>query len=319
VALLATAATAPLFPAARPARSSVPNGPLSQSWLAHSTLLTVYGRSFGTAPILGRLGMDRSFADLQRQVAPLRTAIAARVPSHHVRIALHLIYGLATPCATRGNCLLYLDQTGVDIVRTYIEPAARRGWLVVLDDQLGRSNPVREMKRLIARGYLRHDNVEVAFDPEFRTTPGQTLPGVPVGSVSSGELNRAQRLLSRYAAVQRLTHRKLMLVHQWTGSMIRHRARIRTAVRGVQPVVVMDAFGKAPDKANVYDRLMSRRTLPHGTAVGIKLFPANPYEQAGHLDTPMLSWDQLFGRAAVPDPTGVTTRLSPAPRVIVMT
>jgi hypothetical protein len=318
LALLITASAEPLFPTAPP-REAPPIAPVTHSWLAHSTLLTVYGRSFGTAPILGRLGMDRSIADVARQVRPYRRAIAARVPSHHVEVALHLIYGLATPCASAGKCLLYLDQTGVNIVRRYIEPAARRGWLVVLDDQLGRSNPVAEMKRLIARGYMRYDNVEVAFDPEFRTSPTQAMPGNPVGSVTAGELDRAQRLLGGYAAAQHLAHRKLMLVHQWTGSMIRNRARLRTTVRGVQPVVIMDAFGAAPDKTNVYDRLMNRAVMPRGVAAGIKLFPSNPYEQAGHMDEPVLSWNQLFGHAPVPEDNGLTTRLSPAPRVIVMT
>jgi hypothetical protein len=252
-------------------------------------------------------------------VAPYERAIGARVPSHHVKVALHLIYGLATPCAGPGKCLLYLDQTGVNIVQRYIKPAARRGWLVVLDDQLGRSNPVAEMKRLIARGYMRYDNVEVAFDPEFHAAPGQTMPGDPVGSVTAGALNRTQRLLGRYAAAHHLAHRKLMLVHQWTASMIHDRSRLRTHLRSVQPVVIMDAYGAAADKTSVYDRLMNRSAMPRGVAVGIKLFPSNPYEQAGHCDAPMLSWNQLFGHAPIPENNGLTTRLSPAPRVIVMT
>jgi hypothetical protein len=279
----------------------------------------VYGRSFGTAPILGRLGMDSSFADLARQVAPYERAIEARVRPNRVVVAVHLIYGLATPCSATPNCLLYLDEQGVDIVHRYIEPAAKRGWLVILDDQLGRSNPVGEMDRLIARGYMRYDNVEVAFDPEFRTLPGQYLPGVPVGSVTARELNVAQFELGRYARGEGLPHRKLMLVHQWSKMMIRHRGRLRTDVRGVQPVSVMDAFGPPADKTSIYHQLLDRRAAQPGLNAGIKLFPPNPYERAGHLDMPMLNWNQLFGKIPVVGNRGFREYLSPVPRVIVLT
>ena len=292
---------------------------MSQSWLKGATILSVYGRSFGTAPILGRLGMDRSFADLARQVQPYTQAIEARVPSQRVVVAVHLSYGLATPCSATPTCLLYLDDAGVDIVHHYIEPAAKRGWLVILDDQLGRSNPVGEMDRLIARGYMRYDNVEVAFDPEFRSMPGQTQPGVPVGSVSARELNVAETTLGAYMRRQKLPHRKLMLVHQWTRTMIRHRNALRRNVAGVQPVSIMDAFGAAADKASIYHQLLNRRAAGHGLAAGIKLFPPNPFELAGHTDSPMLSWNQLFGKSPVLGTDGFREYLSPVPRVIVMT
>jgi len=263
--------------------------------------------------------MDRSFADLARQVKPYRQAIAAEVRPHKVVVAVHLIYGLATPCSDTPTCLLYLDDTGVNIVRQYIEPAAKRGWLVILDDQLGRSNPVTEMARLVDRGYMRYDNVEVAFDPEFRSLPGQAQPGVPVGSVSAPELNAAQTLLGTYAASMKLKHRKLMLVHQWISSMIRHRRALRTNVPGVQPVSIMDAYGHPADKTSIYHHLMNRRAVQPGLNVGIKLFPPNPYEEAGHLDAPLLGWKQLFGKAPVVGVDGFREYLSPAPRVIVMT
>src|SRR5438270_12368319 len=98
---------------------------------------------------------------------------------------------MATPCQTADTCLAYLDETGVDIVRQYIEPAARRGWLVILDDQLGRSTPERELRRMVGRGYLRYDNVVVAFDPEFHTGPKQAVPRVPVGQVRAPAPNGA--------------------------------------------------------------------------------------------------------------------------------
>lgn len=291
--------------------------PKPRSWLAGTTLLTVYGRSFGAAPILGRLGMDHSFADVARQVRPYVRAVHRFGGARHVRIAIHLIYGLATPCTSETTCLLYLDDDGVNIIKRYIKPAARRGWLVILDDQLGRSSPYSEIERMIARGYLRYDNVEVAFDPEFHATSQQALPGVPPGFVSAGQLNLAQRTLSRYCVLRHLLHRKLMLVHQWTAAMIRHRSTLEDRIPYVDPVLVMDAFGAPADKVQAYDHLLG---VGHDLDVrwrGIKLFPPNPYEMAGHLDDPILSWRQVFGLDGVGN--GAQTYVHPMPNVIVMT
>jgi hypothetical protein len=234
-----------------------------------------------------------------------------------VRVAIHLIYGLATPCTERDTCLLYLDEAGVDILRDYIEPAARRGWLVILDDQLGLSNPEAEIQRMIAKGYLAYDNVEVAFDPEFRTVPGQTTPGIPVGSVTSEELNVSERELNTYARQQGLQHQKLMLVHEFQATMVQRPRLLLDRLRYVRPVLIMDGIGPPAEKTHVYETLRAGR---HDHAIpGIKLFPYNRYDLAGHLDTPMLTWPQVLGRRPATDENGRRYWMTPAPRVIVMT
>ncbi|MCA1600005.1 MAG: hypothetical protein LC769_13540, partial [Chloroflexi bacterium] len=134
--------------------------------MSQTTLLTIYGRAFSTAPILGRLGMDDNFTQMEWQVQPYARGIKANNGGTDPRITVHLIYAMAVPCGVTGNCLYYLDDAGVDIVKTYITEAARRHWLVILDDQLGRSDPATEMQRIISKGYLKYDNVEVALDPE---------------------------------------------------------------------------------------------------------------------------------------------------------
>jgi hypothetical protein len=296
---------------------ATPSGPAS--WLRGSTLLTMYGRGFGTAPVLGRLGLDRTPADMANQLAHEQNLVRVRSGQHRTRLAIHLIYAMATPCDSTDTCLNYLDETGVDLVKQYIEPAARRGWLVILDDQLSRSNPVSELEHMEARGYLRYDNVEVAFDPEFRTRPGQTSPGVPLGSVSVAELNAAQALLNRYSMSNHLLHRKLMLVHEWIPSMITHSARLRSDYSYVQPILVMDGIGTPLQKTQEYEGLFQRHPLPPGVMTGIKLFPDGPYTLPGQVDLPEMSWGQVFGRAPVDGATVGTMFLHPAPRVIVLT
>jgi hypothetical protein len=295
-------------PSLRPAVAVTP-----QSWLQRSTLLTAYGRAFATAPILGRLGEDRNLDDMANQLEPMKQSVVAATGGRPVQLAIHLIYGLATPCSENEACLLYLDEQSVDLVEQYIKPAAARGWLVILDDQLGRSTPAREIRRMIERGSLQYDNVQVAFDPEFRAMPGQAMPGVPTGYVTAGELNRAARLMQRSSQSLQLAHRKLMLVHTWLNSMIRHPRLVHKHLPYVQPVAVMDGIGPADEKAGAYNTLLgspgNRAMVP-----GIKLFPPNPYDPSGHWDEPLLTGHQLFDAQS-----SNQNVLARPPRVIVMT
>ena len=270
--------------------------PAPQSWLRDTTLLTIYGRGFGIAPILGMLGSDGSPDDMARQAQPYVQGIQAANGGKGVRLAIHLIYGLATPCGPHDNCLAYLDDAGTDIVRQYIQPAAKRGWLVVLDDQLGLSTPAAEVRRIIARGYLRYDKVVVALDPEFRTRSAAQTPGIPVGNVSAAEINAAAREVSVYARHNPTRHRRLLLVHQFQVPMIANRGALQTRLPDVDPVIVADGFGDPGTKAAVYAALFGPRAPPVPFR-GIKLFFPNPYEQAGHGDNPMMTWPQVFGRA----------------------
>lgn len=300
---------------ADPGPTSTPRPIPPRSWLAGTTLLTIYGRGFATAPILGRLGMDGSFADVARQAQPFIQGIRS-ASGKRVRLALHLIYGLAAPCSDSPKCLIYLDDTGVDIVHRYILPAARRGWLVILDDQLGSSTPLAEVQRMRARGYLRYDNVAVAIDPEFRAVPGQLTPGIPVGSVTAQEINAAGLLLERTTAANHLPHRRLMLVHQFQFGMVSDRGHMRLRYPHVDPVIIADGFGTPGVKAHVYTEIegpSSRRLRWHG----IKLFYPNPYEQAGHFDNPLMTWAQVFGRASAVDPFG-RWFVRPPPDVVVV-
>lgn len=296
--LAAPAPTATPLPSPTPPPTPLPSAtprPAPQSWLGNTTLLTVYGRGFGILPILGMLGSDGSMDDVARQAQPYMRGIRAANGGKRVRLAIHLIYAMATPCHPHDKCLAYLDDAGTNIVRQYIEPAAKRGWLVVLDDQLGLSTPAAEVRHIIDRGYLRYDNVAIALDPEFRTRSAAFTPGIPIGSVSAAEINAAAREVSAYAAGHYSSHRRLLLIHQFQVPMIANRGALRTNLPDLDPVIVADGFGDPGTKAYVYSALFGSGTPPvpwHG----FKLFFPNPYEHAGHGDNPMMSWDQVFGR-----------------------
>jgi hypothetical protein len=306
-------------PAGASSPAQNPSSGAPESWLDHASILAVYGRGFHTAPVLGRLGMVQGFDDLRRRTAPARAAIGRLTGHRPVRLAIHLIYGMAAPCSSANdNCLVYLDdEPGVDLVHDYILPAARRGWLVILDDQLGRSNPAQEIARLKAKGYLAYDNVEVAFDPEFHTLPDQTTPGSPMGQVSAQEINNAQQAMEGAMAGTGLAHRKLLLIHQWTPTMILDRMDLVTGLKDVQPAVVMDGIGPANEKVGAYNSLMSNG-LPRGVTPGIKLFLPNPYGVAGNDDVPVLTWPEVLGQMPVMGQNGIPATVSPVPRIVVI-
>ena len=175
----------------RPADPAHPGGP--SGLLDSSTLFAVYGRGFDWAPILGHLG---TYKDIYAMAADTKTwipKIAAANGGKGVVIGIDLIYGLAIPCKGTRNCLEYFDQGTRDLVATYIKPASERGWTVILDTQLGQSDPVTEVQRMIDRGYLKYDNVHVAIDPEFHVVPGHDPPGIPIGTVTASQSTRPGR------------------------------------------------------------------------------------------------------------------------------
>jgi len=294
------APTATRIPTATPFPSPTPI-PRPVSWLNHSTLLTIYGRGFGNTPILGRLGFDNNFADMQRQIQPFVQGIRAHNGGKRVLVGVHLIYAIATGCGPRDNCLGYLEDAGTNIVKDYIQPAAQRGWLVILDDQLGLSNPVAEIQRIIARGYLRYGNVEVAVDPEFRTRPSQITPGIPVGSVDASEINAAQAAINAYAQRMHLRHHIILIVHQFQFGMIANRGALRRDFPMVDLVLTADGFGPPQVKAHIYSDMLAHSVSPNVRWRGIKLFYPNPLEQAGHGDYPVMTWGEVFGQTPLYD------------------
>jgi hypothetical protein len=214
---------------------------------------------------------------------------------------------MAMPCPPDDDCLLYLEGTGADVVKDYIQPAAARGWLVVLDTQIGRSDPVTQVKRMIDKGYLNYDNVHVALDPEFSSVPGHDNPGIPIGSLDSSQINEVQRMLDEHVAKLRLPHRKIVMVHQFgdpnvndgVPDMITNKTAL-TTYGNVDLVIDADGFGLPGPKIDKYNKMTDPEVYPFIRYRGLKIFLPNAFEQAGHYDDPVLTWPQIFGGEALP-------------------
>jgi len=282
------------------------------SLLESNTLLTIYGRGFGVAPILGRLGTYRDIDDMAADLRERTRAIAAVNDGKGVVLAIHLIYGMAIPCKPDGDCVQYL---GPEIVRKYVEPAAERGWAVILDTQLGRSNPVEQVRRMIARGYLKYDNVHVAIDPEFHLCAGRDVPGIPIGTVAAEQINEVQELLDRYVEEQHLRTKKILIVHQFGDAavhdgvpyMIRDKKELRQ-FPNVDLVINMDGLGTPALKVNKYNLITNSETYPFIHFRGIKIFYRDPGETHGHFDKPPMTVDEIFGIVGVPGRKRMATK-----------
>lgn len=304
-----------------PTPTATPTPSKAVSWLDNTTLLGAYGRAFGVAPILGRLGMYANLNQMASDMETFSTGIRALNGGKPVLIEIHLIYALAMPCEGNDDCLLYLESTDSRIVDDYIKPAQQRGWLVVLDTQLGRSDPVTQIKRMIDRGYLKYDNVEVALDPEFHVVPGHLRPGIPVGTITAQQVNDAQALLDDYVQKEHLPHRKILMVHQFGDKLVNDGVPFmiqnKTDVKdydNVDLAIIADGFGGPDAKVSKYNKMTDSTAYPFLHYRGIKLFPPNPYETAGHYDKPMLTFRQVYGL----DPTPGKEKVQVPPNVIIM-
>jgi hypothetical protein len=274
------------------------------SLLEENTLLAIYGRGFGVSPILGRLGCYRGIDEMAADVCERAKAIAAVNDGKGVVQAIHLIYAMAIPCKAGSDCLLYL---GPDLVRKYVEPAAERGWAVILDSQLGRSTPVEQVRRMIERGYLKYDNVHVAIDPEFHVCAGHDDPGIPIGTVEALQINEAQDLLDRYVEEQHLRTKKILIAHQFGDPavhdgvpyMIRDKKLLRR-YPNVELVINMDGLGEPAVKVNKYNRITDSASYPFIQFRGIKIFYRDPGEVRGHFDKPPMTVEEIFGVTPVP-------------------
>ena len=298
------------------APTPTPAAVLAASYLKDSTIVTIYGRAFGVAPILGRLGSSESFEDVARDVQQFFGPISQHNDGKKIIPAIHLIYGLAIPCPPNDDCLLYLEGTDPEVVKHYIEPAAAQGWQVILDTQIGRSDPVTQVKRMIDKGYLNYDNVHVALDPEFASVPGHDTPGIPIGTIDASEVNQVQQILDEQVRKMRLPHKKILIVHQFGDKnvddgvpfMIQNKESLRT-FENVDLVIGADGFGHPDSKATKYNRMTDPQVYPFIQWRGIKLFLPNPYEQAGHYDQPQMTIEEVFG--VVDTPGGYRVKYKP--------
>jgi len=192
--------------------------------------------------------------------------------------ALHPIVAVGQRYPTADGSYLYrMPEWRLE---AYVEAARAGGALLILDIQVGWSEPVDEVRRL--ERFLLEPFVHVALDPEFATKDRGVAPGQKIGSLHADQINAVQAYLAELVAEHGLP-RKALVVHQFLRSMIRE-PELLGSVSEVDLVISMDGFGGRGIKLLHYDwyALSEYAEYP-----AIKLF----YEW----DTPLMSPEEIQG------------------------
>ena len=198
--------------------------------------------------------------------------------------AYHLITGVAQANPTSDGTWLY--RLPDDRIAEYVEAAREHGMLLFIDNQIGWSDPLAEVKLL--EEFLREPFVHMALDPEFATQPLGVRPGRAIGGITGEQVNEVLLYLSQLVAREGLPP-KILMVHQFADRMLHDREVIVTQP-GVELSIDMDGIGSP--RAKLYGYGLYAITEP-SQRPAFKLF----FDQ----DNPLISPEDVLAIDPVPD------------------
>nr|WP_225224611.1 cell wall-binding repeat-containing protein [Cellulomonas sp. JH27-2] len=160
-----------------------------------------------------------------------------------------MVEAIATIAAgSKGEDGDYSRERSVAELRPLVEAARAKGVAVVLDLQPGRADFRDQAKRYAP--LLALPNVGLALDPEWRLTKKQK-PLHQIGSVRIGEVNGVVDWLADFTA-QRHLPQKMLVLHQFSTSMIAGRSKLDTTRDELAMVIHVDGQGSQPAKAGTW-------------------------------------------------------------------
>jgi hypothetical protein len=250
------------------------NSPRLQSVFLNNDIIALYGKpgSRGMG-LLGQYSLEGIEPVMNEYVRMYDAANGQR----GVIPAFYIIYGTCWP---EGEIGLLSDS----VVKQYIEFAAARGWDVFLDHQIGKYTVESAMKKLLP--YLKYPNVQLALDPEWRTTK----PMQEIGYVTADEINTAQKMLQDYLIEHNLPGRRMLVIHQFKPKMISNRNQVRSDFDLVQLIHCADGFGSPTLKKSTYAQNAEAKNIP---IKSFKLFLKPTIEGAGS-DVPLMTPEDVF-------------------------
>jgi hypothetical protein len=239
-------------------------------------LVALYGHP--GVPALGVLGQQ----DLQASITRARNQAAAyrALSSVPVIPAFEIIATVAE--GSPGADGDYSYQTPVAFLRPWVLSAVAAGMYVILDLQAGRASLLAQAESY--QSLLELPDVGLAVDPEWKLGPGQ-LPLKQIGSVSISEVNSVVTWLAALTARYRLPQ-KLLVLHQFSLSMIRGEQQLDTRHKDLAIVIHMDGQGTPAAKQATWQAIT--RAAPAGVFFGWKNFFVE--------DHPMMSPRQTMAR-----------------------
>lgn len=206
-------------------------------------IVALYGNP--TYPALGVMGEQgpEEAAERAREVSAPYAADGTQVLP-----AFEIIATVASASATADGD--YSWEMAVDELRPWVDVAARQGLYVALDLQPGRTGFLDQAKRYEELLLMPH--VGLALDPEWRLKPNQVHLR-QIGSVDAGEVNQVIEWLAGLVREHHLPQ-KLLIVHQFTSSMITNRELIETPPE-LAVLIHVDGQGPIHSKFETYDAL----------------------------------------------------------------
>jgi hypothetical protein len=237
--------------------------PLPGSLIPEHRIVAFYGNPLSKRMgILGEIEADEMLRRLERKA----TEWAAADSGQKVLPALHLIATVAQ--GYPGPARKYRLQMPDSVIERVASWAEERGWLLILDIQVGVSTIEQELPVLVP--YLKRPYVHLALDPEFAMKDGKR-PGTDwMGRMDAAEVNHAVEVLARIVEEQSLPP-KILVVHRFTRNMLTNASRIRLDPR-VQVVIDMDGYGPPGSKMGAYRWFVVRHPVQY---TGFKLFFKN--------------------------------------------
>lgn len=236
--------------------------PRRDALLPWTRVVTYYGNPLSKRMgILGELPPEQMMAGLEREAAAWRKAD----PLTRVRPGLELVATVAAD--SPGPSGLYRTRMPDVLISKVIGWARSKGWITILDVQVGHASVKDEVERL--RPFLEAPDVHLALDPEFDMPPG-IVPGKRIGTMDARDINIASALLISMIEKKRLPP-KLLLVHRFTEGMVTNHSAVRLDPR-VQVVMLMDGYGTPAFKRTAYRVAIRHEPVQFA---GIKLFYKN--------------------------------------------
>lgn len=212
-------------------------------------------------PGQGRLGIGR-LDDRAKEIVAYATSYA-RVGKKATIPTMELI--AATVQGSPGRDRKWRTRTSDAIIARHLKAARKVNAMLLLNVQPGQSSFLTEAKAL--EKWLKHKDVGLALDPEWRMHPGQ-VPMRQFGWVSSTEVNQVTAYVAGLVKTYRLPE-KVVLVHQLNTSVLRDQKALRPAA-GIAMIRGVDGIGSRGAKTATYTRLTAGS--PAFFRPGFKLF-----------------------------------------------
>lgn len=195
-------------------------------------MVALYGTVTSSLGLLGEQDVDAAIKLAKKYAAEYQPHSKEKVQP-----AFEIITTVAS--ASAGDDGKYSSYVLVERLEPWVKAAQDAGVYVVLDLQPGRNDFLTQAKRY--EKLLTYPNVGIAYDPEWRLKPNQRHM-VQIGSVDAAELNRANDWLAELTREHQLPQ-KVVILHQFTQSMIRDRSTLDTSHPELAMVVHADGHG----------------------------------------------------------------------------